>query len=104
MEIPEAVTRLRTELERLYGNRLRRLVLFGSYARGEQNAGSDIDVAVVLAGNVVPGREIDRMLHAVHDVNLAFDTLVAVYPVSEEDYETLQSPLLVNLRREGVAA
>lgn len=104
MKIPSAVTELRTKLERMYGERLRRVVLYGSYARGEQDAGSDIDVAVVLAGEVHAGREIDRMLDAVQEVNLAFDTLISIYPVSEEEYNTLRSPLLINLRREGVAA
>jgi len=61
-------------------------------------------VAVVLADVVKPGREIDRMMDAVHGVNLAFDTLVSVYPVSERDYATLRSPLLINIRREGVTA
>ena len=104
MTIPAPIARLRTELESLYGARLRQIVLYGSYARGEQTAISDIDVAVVLADVVKPGREIDRMMDAVHGVNLAFDTLVSVYPVSERDYATLRSPLLINIRREGVAA
>ncbi len=104
MTMPEPVINLRNKLEHLYGDRLRRLVLCGSYAREEHTDDSDIDVAVVLAGPVQPGREIDRMLDAVHAVNLAFDTLVSVYPVSAQDYETVMSPLLLNIRREGVAA
>ena len=104
MGIPEPVTRLRAELEQLYGQRLQKLVLYGSYARGEQRAGSDIDVAVVLSGPVEPGMEIDRMVDAVYAVNLEFDTLVSVYPVSVEDFDSLRSPLLINIRREGLAA
>ena len=104
MTIPEPIAKLRIELEGLYGARLRQIVLYGSYARGEQTARSDIDVAVVLADVVKPGREIDRMMDAVHGVNLAFDALVSVYPVSERDYATLRSPLLINIRREGVTA
>lgn len=48
----EAITpileELKAGLEQLYGPKLRRPVLFGSYARGEAEPGSDIDVAVVL--------------------------------------------------------
>jgi predicted nucleotidyltransferase len=104
MAIPEPAKRLRRQLEGLYGARLRRVLVYGSYARGDHTNDSDIDVAVVLDGPVEPGREIDRMLDVVHGVNLAFDTLVSVYPVSEEDYKALRSPLLMNIRREGVAA
>jgi uncharacterized protein len=77
---------------------------FGSWARSEATSSSDIDVAVVPDGPVQPGLEIDRMIDLVHAVNLEFDTVVSVYPVSTHDYKTVRSPLLINIRREGIAA
>ena len=50
---------LRAALHALYGDRLTRLVLYGSHARGE--AHDESDVLVVLDGPVQPGREIRRM-------------------------------------------
>jgi predicted nucleotidyltransferase len=94
---------LRSALERLYGDRLRQVILYGSQARGEANEDSDVDVVVVLAGSIVPGREIDRMLDLVVELNEKYGTLISVYPVSEENYQATQSPLLINVRREGVA-
>jgi predicted nucleotidyltransferase len=47
-EIDAVLGELRAALERLYGERLRGLYLFGSYARGDARAGSDVDVLVVL--------------------------------------------------------
>ncbi len=35
-------------LKRLYGDRLRGVYLFGSYARGEADAESDVDVLILL--------------------------------------------------------
>jgi len=104
MKTPEPVLKLRSELERIYGARLKRLVIYGSYARGTETADSDIDVAVVLDGEVRPGREIDRMIDTITDLNLEFATLISVFPVSEADFSERQSPLLNNLRREGIAA
>jgi predicted nucleotidyltransferase len=95
---------LRHALESIYADRLRGLVLFGSWARGEGGRDSDVDVAVVLAGSVSPGAEIDRMIDVATDLQVQHDVLLSVYPVSEADYRTVQSPLLMNLRREGVAA
>jgi predicted nucleotidyltransferase len=43
---------LENQLRALYGQRLVRLVLFGSQARGDADEGSDIDVLVVLGGPV----------------------------------------------------
>ena len=36
------------ELKRIYGPRFKRLIVYGSYARGEAEEGSDLDLLVVL--------------------------------------------------------
>ena len=53
--------RYRVALDRLYGDRIDRVVLFGSCARGDAHAGSDYDVAVLL--KTLPNRweELDRL-------------------------------------------
>ncbi len=88
----------------LYGDRLKRILVYGSYARNEATAESDIDLAVVLAGGVIPGKEIDRMIDVITDINLEYGVLLSVYPVSEENYRNVNSPLLINIRREGIPA
>jgi len=40
----------------------------------------------------------------VTDVNPGYGVLISVYPVSESDYEQVNGPLLLNIRREGIAA
>jgi predicted nucleotidyltransferase len=42
------LTRFRAALDVVYGDRIERVVLFGSRARGEAQPGSDYDVAVFL--------------------------------------------------------
>ena len=39
-------------LREIYGPRLKRLILFGSQARGEATPDSDVDVLVVLDGKI----------------------------------------------------
>jgi predicted nucleotidyltransferase len=91
-------------LQRLYGPRLVSLVLYGSQARGDAEEGSDIDVLVVLEGPVRPGQEIAHTGVDVAEVSLAHNVAVACMFVSREQFEHEQSPLLINVRREGVAA
>ena len=102
MEVEHILKEFRERIGKLYGKRLRSIVLFGSWARQEATQDSDIDLAIVLEGNVVPGKEIDRMIDIITEINLAYGVLLSVYPVSEKDYATLNSPLVLNLRREGV--
>ena len=94
---------LRRRLEALYGPRLVRLVLFGSQARGDAEPGSDIDVLVVLEGPVNASEEIERAGNIVADVSLEYDVSVSCAYVSVDRYAVEHSPLLMNIRREGVA-
>lgn len=104
MRIDTITTEFKQNAAKLYGDRLVDVILYGSYARGQATESSDIDIAVVLAGEVSPGKEIDRMIDIITDLNLRHCTLLSVYPVSEKDYNTRKSPLLINLRREGIVA
>ena len=103
MTAKDIVQEFRTKIEDLYGDKLKDIILYGSWARGEATEASDIDLLVVLEGPVVPGQEIDRMIDIVTDINLKYCAILTVYPVSEVNFATLKSPLLMNVRREGVA-
>lgn len=104
MELRAILREFRKELEELYGTRLKKIILYGSWARGEATEDSDIDLLIILEGKVTPGAEIDRMIDIITALNLKHGVLISVFPVSEEDYYTINSPLLINVRREGVPA
>ena len=93
---------LRTRFVALYGDRLAKLILYGSQARGDAKPDSDIDVLVVLKGAVSPGQEIERTGDIVSDVSLVHDTVISCVFVSEERYGSEWTPLFSNVRREGV--
>jgi predicted nucleotidyltransferase len=93
---------LRRRFETLYGPRLVRLLLFGSQARGDAEPGSDIDVLVVLEGPVRSGEEIRRSLNDVAEMSLENNLVFSCVFVSRERFENERSPLLINVRREGV--
>ncbi len=95
---------LRQRLEALYRSRLVSLILFGSQARGEAVPGSDIDVMVVLSGPVAVGEEIRRTGAILAELSLRHDTVISCVFMSAERYASEQSPLLLNVRREGIAA
>ncbi|HET6515785.1 MAG TPA: nucleotidyltransferase domain-containing protein [Thermodesulfovibrionales bacterium] len=90
------------ELSALYKDRLKQIILYGSWARVEATGKSDINVALVLQGRVKPGQEIDRIIDIASDLNSKHGVLLSVYPVSEHDYRHIKSPLLMNIRKEGV--
>ena len=85
------------------GKNLKDIILYGSYSRGEATEESDIDLLVMLKGEISPGKEIDRMIDIITEINLKYDTLLSVYPVSEEKFRSINSPIFLNIRREGVS-
>jgi predicted nucleotidyltransferase len=96
------LTELHHYLEELYGPRLVSLVLYGSQARGDAEPGSDIDVLVVLEGPVNPGEEIERSGDIVAGLSLVYDEVISSVFVSVDRFEREQSPLLINVRQEGI--
>ena len=93
---------LRRGLEEIYGERLVKMVLFGSQARGDAEDGSDIDVLVVLRGEHGPEEEA-RADAIAAELSLRNDVVIICMMFSSERYDREQSPLLINVRREGVA-
>jgi predicted nucleotidyltransferase len=96
------LTELRHRLEALYGERLVRMVLFGSQARGDAEPGSDIDVLVVLKGPVSPCEEITKTSEIVADLSLQFTEVISCVFMDEARFLHRNGPLLRNIRREGV--
>lgn len=94
---------LRAGLEALYGERLERIVLYGSHARGEATDESDVDVLVVLVGEVETGREIRRMDRIRTDLLLDHDAVVSILPIAASDYRSLRYPLVRAAHAEGIA-
>ena len=94
---------LRRGLEAIYGDRLVQLVLYGSQARGDAAPDSDIDLLVVLKGPVNSGEEISRCSQFRAALCLEHDVVVSCLHISEDRFHSEQSPLLLNVRREGIS-
>lgn len=93
---------LRVGLQGIYGDRLEKIILFGSEARGDARSTSDIDILLVLKGPVKPSYEIDRLDALLAEINLTYGRLVGIVPISVVDYEIVEDPFLRNVQREGI--
>ena len=100
--LSQILREFREGVEEIYGSRLVRLVLFGSQARDDAEPGSDIDVMLVLRGAVNPHSEIMRLSSFSSALSLKHDVVISCVYKSEVNFRNEQSPLMLNVRREGV--
>ncbi|MGH2963034.1 MAG: UPF0158 family protein [Solirubrobacterales bacterium] len=91
------------DLRELYGDRLRSVILFGSWARGDAHPESDIDLLVVLDRVESSSEERRRMRDVLWRHSLENDTVVVAIPVSEERLQRQAEPFLIRAREEGLA-
>jgi predicted nucleotidyltransferase len=96
------LARFCTAVTDLYGDRLERVVLFGSRARGDARADSDYDIAVFLRGMSDRFAEMDRLADLSTKMILEEDgPFIHAMPYHAGSYDERTS-LMREIRREGV--
>jgi predicted nucleotidyltransferase len=93
--------RFRAALHEIYGDRIERVVLFGSRARGDAREDSDYDVAVFLKGLVDRWPEVDRIVPLVTDILYEDGAFIHAMPHRAGSYEDRTS-LMREIRLEGI--
>lgn len=95
------MTRFRAALDAAYGDRIERVVLFGSRARGQARPDSDYDVAVFLRSLDDRWREADRIAEIATDLMDEAGAVIHAMPYPAGAYRD-RTPLMHEMRREGV--
>jgi uncharacterized protein len=103
-EVRGILAELKRGLESLYGERLAGLYLFGSYARGEAEPDSDVDVLVVLDDIPDYPGEVDRTGSLVSELSLRYGLSLSRVFLSRRAWTEGTDFFVRNVRQEGIAA
>lgn len=95
---------LKEGLVRIYGDRLKAVYLYGSYARGDYRQGSDVDVMILLSDYKNYWEEIRKTSELMSDVSLEYDLLVSRIFMTEAKWQKPDTPLLRNIHQDGQSA
>jgi uncharacterized protein len=95
------LNRFRAALDALYGERLERVVLFGSRARGDAHAGSDYDVAVFLKNLTDRSYEARQLSSIETDLLAETGAFIHSTPYAAGSYRQ-RTPLMHEIRGEGI--
>lgn len=102
-EVMIIVEKLREELQKIYGSRLKGVYLFGSYARGEADEDSDIDVAVVLDRISSRFEERERCSKIRAKLSLNDNCVINPFFFSENEFKSGNYMLHRNVEKEGIS-
>ncbi|HEX9732472.1 MAG TPA: nucleotidyltransferase domain-containing protein [Thermoanaerobaculia bacterium] len=100
----ELLDEVKRGLTRLYGARLRGVYLFGSYARGEAGAESDVDLLIVLDEVTRYFSETERASELISALSLAYDVSISCVFMSAASWSRGESPFLLTVRGDAIAA
>ncbi len=93
--------RFRTAIQAAYGDRLDRVVLFGSRARGDAQPDSDYDIAVFLKDPGELWDELGVLSHITTDILLDTGAVISAKPFATAFYSE-RSPLMREIRGDGL--
>ncbi len=103
-KIMEVVTKFAEEAKKIYGTKLKEIILYGSCARGDYKSDSDVDIMVLLN---VPREKINTERNLIYDISdkLDLEYDVVLTPVFQ-NYDFFQkymsaSVFYQNIQREG---
>ena len=93
------------EIQNIYGIHLRQIILYGSYARGDFNMDSDVDIMILLdMADLELKKYAQRLSHMTYDFNLDNDVDIKPIAKSERHFKkwVINYPFYANIKREGI--
>jgi predicted nucleotidyltransferase len=102
-KIEPILEEVKVRLQKIYGDRLKGIILYGSYARGDATEGSDIDLILLLDEMENPVLEMEKYFNAIWELDLKHDTVISILPIGEEEFRIRRRPVFLNAKKEGWA-
>lgn len=103
--IKKMLAELTESLKKIYSDKLKTVLLYGSVAKGTQTDDSDIDIMVLIDGNNDELRQYDDKLSDIStDFSLKYLKVLSVVDISYQEYEEWKnsSPFYKNVSEEGI--
>lgn len=94
-----------SHLKRIYGERLKKIILYGSYARGDFHAKSDIDIMILVDMTDLETRAYtDSLIEMTYDFNMEHHLDIPPYTKSLKQFSKWKhiDPFYANVSKEGV--
>ncbi len=99
-KIKQLVERIKKHLIKEYGEKIKQIIIYGSYARGEATKDSDIDVLVVIDDSLNPFEVRKNLSDIIFDILLEEKELISIIAIPETIFKNYKSPFILNVKEE----
>jgi predicted nucleotidyltransferase len=99
------LSEVKEEVLKLYGDKLEQLILYGSYARNEQERESDIDIMILVDEDEAALRKYrDQIVDIMTNLSLKYDTFISLTKETVSRYNEYLDvlPYFKNVYNEGI--
>jgi len=101
-KIENIVKEIKSYLIKTFGDRIKEVMVYGSYARGDYTMDSDVDVLIVIDDSIKPSEVEKHLNDLLFNILLEKNELISVIAVPESLFRNYNSPFMLNVREEGV--
>lgn len=104
-KIEKSIQKFVVEANKMFGNRIKKIILYGSYARGDYKDNSDIDIMILTD---MTDKEIveysEKIWDFAYDIELENDVLISptIKNIDKFNYWLKALPFYMNVQKEGV--
>ncbi|MDF2956230.1 MAG: putative nucleotidyltransferase [Candidatus Alkanophagales archaeon MCA70_species_2] len=101
-KVKKILTEVKKYLVESFGDKMRQVILYGSYAREDYNKDSDIDILIVVSDDMNPIEVEESLNDLLFEILLDENELCSVRAIPEKLFKEYNSPFLLNVKKEGV--
>ncbi len=102
--IKRLINQIKAHLVKVYGEGIKKVILYGSCVRDEATRDSDIDILVLVDQPLNPFEVRESLSDLLFDILLEEGELISVIAVPEHLFENYNSPFMLNVKKEGLVA
>lgn len=88
--------------QKQFGEKLKSVRLYGSYARNEEREDSDIDILIVLDEITAYWKEYDKVSFQIHQIGFEYDRFISINLIEEKKHNSAETKFIRNVQKDSI--